>query len=298
MKSFHNTTVATIIVIISASTPAFSEENIGNNEDTNAKSLIVGIGFPEYSKPFQAQVGLGIGSFPEHEGSDSYNATALPLINIRKPGSYFLKGASININDGLASAGLTLLHFSYSENSKRRMQIVMGPLVRAYSGRNKSDSDALNGLGDIDLSVGIGGFIELSTGAWLANFSVSPQNVGNDNDGILTTFNIEYSASIKDSLTLSTALSTSWADDDYMQGYFGVTDVQATQSGLSRFDSKSGFKDVGLQVKASYAVSPSWSLEGQIGYWRLLNNAADSPITKNSGSANQVRGLIGFSYQF
>ncbi len=51
-------------------------------------------------------------------------------------------------------------------------------------------------------------------------------------------------------------------------------------------------------MKASYAVSPSWSLEGQIGYWRLLNNAADSPITKNSGSANQVRGLIGFSYQF
>jgi len=127
---------------------------------------------------------------------------------------------------------------------------------------------------------------------------VSPQDVGNNNDGTLTTFDIEYTAFIKDSLKLSTSLSTSWADDDYMRGYFGVTDIQATQSGLSRFGSKSGFKDVGLQVKASYAMSLRWSFEGQVGYWRLLNDAADSPIVKDAGSVNQARGLIGLSYKF
>lgn len=299
MKIFHSTVIATIITIISVSSPAFSQENTDNDEITNNKrSLSVGIGFPDDSQPYQAEIGFGIGAFPEYEGSDDYAATGLPLIKIRKPGIFFVKGASINTNDGLASAGLTLLHFSYSEESNRRMQLVMGPLVRAYGGRDESDNDVLNGLSDIDRSVGVGGFIEFTTGAWLANLSVSPQDVGNDKDGTLATFDIAYTASLKEGLKLSTGLSTSWADDDYMQGYFGVTDAQAIQSGLSSFDGKSEFKDVGLQVKASYAVSPRWSLEGQVGYWRLLNDAADSPIVKDEGSADQIRGLIGLSYQF
>jgi len=293
MKNILNTSVITVIAIISASTPAFSQEN---NDETNTRSMSIGVGFPGYSQPFKAQIGLGIGPFPEYEGSNDYAATALPLINIRKPSSYFLKGASINTNDGLVSAGLTLLHLSYTVESMRSMQIVMGPLVRAYGGRDESDSDVLSGLGDTDQSVGIGGFIEFRAGAWLANLSVSPQDVGND--GTLAAFDIKYTASIQDGLKLSTGLSASWADDDYIQGYFGVTDAQATQSGLSRFDSKSGFKDVGLQMKASYAVSPHWSLEGQAGYWRLLNDAADSPIVKDEGSADQIRGLVGLSYQF
>ncbi|PCH64048.1 MAG: hypothetical protein COC09_03780 [Gammaproteobacteria bacterium] len=295
MKTLHNNTIIAVIAIIGASTPAFSQNS---DEDNNSRSLSIGIGFPDYSKPFQAEIGLGIGPFPEYEGSDDYAATALPLINIRKPGAYFIRGASINTNNGLASAGLSLLHFSFSEESRRRMQIVMGPLIRAYGGRDESDSDVLSGLGDIDRSAGIGGFIEFTAGDWLANLSVSPQDVGNDNDGTLATFDIAYTASIKDGLELSTGLSTSWANDDYMQSYFGVTDAQAVKSGLSRFDSKSGFKDVGLQVKATYAVSPRWSLEGQVGYWHLLNDAADSPIVKDEGSADQVRGLVGLSYQF
>ncbi|NOY73968.1 MAG: MipA/OmpV family protein [Gammaproteobacteria bacterium] len=299
MKMLHNTTIITttiaVVAIIITSTPVFSQES---GDDLHTKSFGLGIGFPSNSQALQAQIGLGIGSFPEYEGSDDYAAIVLPLINIRQQGSYFIKGASINTNDGLGSAGLTFLHFSYSEESRHRMQIVMGPLIRAYGKRDENASNVLKGLGDIDRSIGIGGFIEFTAGDWLANLSLSPQDVGNENDGTLATFDIAYTASINDGLKLSTGLSTSWADDDYMQGYFGVTDDQAIQSGLSGFDSKSGFKDVGLQVKASYSVSPRWSLEGQVGYWRLLNDAADSPIVKDEGSADQVRGLVGLSYHY
>ena len=133
--------------------------------------------------------------------------------------------------------------------------------------RGENDNDVLNGLGNIDQSAGIGGFIEFSAGAWRANVSMTPQDVGNDNEGNLASFDIEYNTSIKEDLKLSTGLSTSWADDDYMQGYFGVTDAQAVQSELSHFDGKAGFKDVGLQLKASYAVSSRWLLNGQLGYW-------------------------------
>ena len=298
MNTIQGTVINTIILFsISVSAPAFSQEN-ADNKETNRRSISVGVGIPSYSLPVQGQIGLGIGTYPEYEGSDHYAATALPLINIRKPGVYFLKGGSINTNDGLASAGLTLLHFSYSEESNRRMQLAIGPLLRAYNGRDESDSNVLNGLGDIDQNIGIGGFMEFSAGSWMANITVSPQDVGNDKDGLLATFDIAYSTPVSDSLKISTGLVTSWGDDDYMQGYFGVTDTQAARSGLSRFDSKAGFKDVGIQIKASYVITSRWVLEGQVGYWRLLNDAADSPIVKGEGSADQVRGLVGLSYKF
>jgi len=290
MKTLHNTIFTTLIVVISVSAPAYSQ--------ANAKVLSAGIGFSDYSQPFQAKIGLGIGPVSEYEGSGKYGAIALPLVDIRKPGAYFLKGASINTNDGLASAGLTIFHFSYSKGSDHRLQFEIGPFVRAYGGRDETDSEVLSGLGDIDRSAGIGGFMEFSAGSWLAYVTMTPQDVGDDKEGNLATFDIEYTTSNKDGLKLSTGLSTSWADDDYMQGYFGVTNAQATQSRLSRFDSKAGLKDVGFQVKASYTLSPRWSLEGQAGYWRLLNDAADSPVVKDEGSVDQVRGLVGFSYQF
>jgi len=298
MKMRHNTVIAIFLLATGSFTPAFSQDDSNNNEVAGKRMLSAGIGFPDNSQPSQRKVGLGIGPFPEYEGSDEYAASTLPLIDIRKPAAYFLQGASINANDGLASAGLTIFHLSYSEESGRHVQLVMGLLIRAYRGRDETDSDVLNGLGDIEQGVGVGGFLEFNAGAWFANFTVSPEDVGRDHDGLLLAFVVEHSAQVSDGLRISTGLSTSWADDDYMQGYFGVTDAQATWTGLSRFDSNAGFKDVGIQLNVVNELSPRWSLEGEVGYWRLLNDAADSPIVKGEGSTNQVRGLIGLSYQF
>lgn len=293
MKAAHHIVTMAMLTVVCASSPAFSQES---DESTSTRSLSFGIGFPEDSQPFQGQVGLATGIFPEHEGSNDHAATALPLIDIRKRNAYFLRGGSTNINNGLASAGVTLLHFSYAEESRRHIQLVMGPLIRAYAGRDESDSDALNGLGDIDPGIGVGGFIAFSAGSWLANLSMSPQDTGNGNDGTLATFDITHTAPIKNGLDLSTSLSTSWADGDYMRGYYGVSAMQAAKSGYSPFDTGSGLKDTGLQVKLSYAMSSRLSLEGEIGYWRLLNDAADSPIVKNDGSADQVRSFVGLTY--
>ena len=293
MKTFLSPVIASIIFVLGLFTPGFAQDNTHNDE-----ALSIGLGFPDFSQTFQGRIGLGLGFFPEYEGSDNYEISALPLVDIGKPGAFFLKGASINANDGLASAGLTVFHFSYSKGSVSRMHIIMGPLIRAYSGRDESDSPILRGLGNIEHSLGLGGFLTLSAGAWQANATLTPQDVGNDKDGLLFALDLKYSATVSDGFMISTGVSTSWADDDYMQGYFGVTDLQVLRTGFSRFNRKAGFKDVGLQLNVVYDLSPRWSLEGQAGYWHLLNEAADSPIVEGGGSANQVRGLVGLLYRF
>ena len=128
--------------------------------------------------------------------------------------------------------------------------------------------------------------------------TIASQDVGDDKDGLLVTLDTKYKIQVSDKLTISPSLSTSWGDDEYMQGFFGVTNTQVVQSGLRRFESEAGFKDVGIQLHASYALSTSLSLDSQVGYWRLLNDAADSPIVADEGSDNQVRGLIGLLYHF
>lgn len=296
IKSFLSTVVGAIIITTFSCTAAFSQEP--GDEAVGDRKVSIGIGFPDSSEKFQGRIGLGIGLVPEYEGSGKYGVTALPLLDIGRLGAFFVRGASINPNDGLASAGVTVMHFSYSGQSGSGVQFVIGPLLRLHGGRDEDDSDELNGLGDIDPSAGTGGFIGFTAGSWQADTTISSQDVGNDKDGLLATFNLKHTTSVNEKLTVSTGLSTSWADEDYMQGYFGVTSDQAAQSGLPLFDSEAGFKDVGIQFHTSYALSKSLSLDSQLGFWRLLNDAANSPIVEDSGSANQIKGLIGISYGF
>jgi len=296
IKSLLKIVIGAIVITIYSVTPAFSQELV--DEVVGDRKLSVGLGFPDSSLKFQGNIGFGVGLVPEYEGSDDFNVMALPLVDIRKPGVFFIKGSSINPNDGLASAGITILHISYLEKSSLSAQLVMGPFVRFQGGRDEDDSKVLNGLGDIDPSAGLGGFMEFTAGPLLANVTISSQDVGDDKDGLLATLYAKYAISISDKLTISPGLSTSWADNEYMQGFFGVTDTQAARSGLPRFDSESDFKDIGVQLHTSYALSKRLLIDSQVGYWRLLNDAADSPIVNNEGSTNQIRGIIGLSYCF
>lgn len=261
------------------------------------REVSVGIGIPG-SIEFHGSVGAAVVAVPDYEGSDGYAATVLPLIDIRQPGFLFLEGASVNPNDGMASVGWNALNFTYSAGSEEKLRLSLGPLVRYSGGRDQDDNDVLNGLGDIDGSAGVGAFFEASAGPWSADMTAVPQDAGGSGDGILVAFGAKYTAQVNDRFVVSTGISSSWGDDDYMQGFYGVTSSQAISSGLAVFDADSGFKDVGVQLGASYEIAENWLISGQVGYQRLLNDAADSPLVDDNGSPDQVRVLLGAAYRF
>jgi len=269
---------------------------LADDSPDNSRRLSLGFGVPEPAA-VEGYVGMGAGLFPVYEGADELGATAQPLADIRYPGLFFLKGASVNPNDGQASAGLTVLNLTYAKGSDTKARFSLGPQVRYRSDRDEDDSDALSGMGDVDDSVEVGGFLEASTGPLSAEVSVA-QDVGSGHDGLLVAFGTKYTAPISDRLTVAAGLSTSWADADYTQTYFGISSAQASQSGLAAFDGGSGFKDVGVQIEASYALSDDWAINGQAGYQRLLSDAADSPLVDQEGSADQFLALIGVTYRF
>ena len=102
---------------------------------------------------------------------------------------------------------------------------------------------------------------------------------------------------VTDRLTLSPYLSTTYASANYMESYFSVTPAQAAASGahLSAFDANAGFKDVSFDVGATYQLTRRWKARGSVGYSRLVNDAADSPVTADP---NQFSAMVGLAYTF
>lgn len=261
--------------------PALAEETISSGQRSVSLSLL-----PATREP-SAKIGLGIAATPDYEGSNDYEASMLSIIDA-KYGQFILSGTSL---------GLTALEFEFSGATVDSAQVLMGPLVRYYGGRDADENDALNGLGDVDGGIEAGAFLRATAGPWRFD-ATAAQDVSGNHDGFLVNFGLKYLAKISSRLTVSAGPSASWASEDYMQSFFGITNSQATRSGKAPFDPDAGFKDVGIQAQLSYALTEQWSLQGQAGYSRLLNDAADSSIVSDDGSPNQARAVLGLSYRF
>jgi len=268
------------------------------NSEKADKKLYIGIGFSPDDRPLHLEAGLSIGVAPAYEGGDDYNAIGSPLLTVTKPGAYFINGASINPNDGLLRAGLSLVHFGYQGSSGGGVKVNFGPFLRAHPGRNEDDDDALNGLGDIDASIGLGLFLDVEAGDWFIQLAAAPHEVDQSaDDGLLVSLDVRYRTYTSNKLMIDSGLAVSWGNDEYIQGYYGVTPTQSVSSGYAVYDAEAGVKDVGVYVQSSYSYTPNWLWHAQIGYWELQGDAADSAIVQ-AGSEGQVRALIGLAYKF
>ena len=75
-------------------------------------------------------------------------------------------------------------------------------------------------------------------------------------------------------------------DDKFTNTYFGVSDENAITSNYNAYSASGGIVSAGLEMTALYQFNERWGVQGYLGWERLLNDAADSPITRN-GDANQ-----------
>lgn len=233
------------------------------------------------------QIGIGAGAMvqPDYEGSDDYTVKPVPMINISYRDRVFLEGPSLGAN---------LLNLSGPRPGDR---LQAGPLLRYQMGRDQGDNDALRGLGDVDGSFEVGGFVNYGIGPFSAGLTAM-QDVGDGHEGLTVELKGGYQHSFDESWSLRAEVSATWADDRYTQSYFGIDAAQSARSGYRQYNAEAGFKDVGLSLGLDYALSDSWAITGQVGYARLLGDAADSPIVDGEGSANAFTAGILVGYRF
>lgn len=213
-------------------------------------------------------IGGGGAYAPDYEGSDDYEFQPFPFASIVYDDFIFVQGTSLGAN---------LLNYE---------GLKAGPIVRYSGGRDEDDNNALDGLGDVDDSIEVGGFVGYELGIWSAALTVT-QDVAGGHEGLLAEMSTGVAVPLSETVSSSIEASATWADSNYMDAFFGVSGGQALRSGYARHEADAGFKDVGIAVGLNYMVTETITVAGRAEYKKLLGDAADSPIVKDEGSDDQ-----------
>jgi len=221
---------------------------------------------------------------PSYEGSKNLAVRPLPLVDLSWRDTVFL--------DTRRGLGANLVKFG---DAKAGGAFKIGPIANWRFQRNEDDDDDLKGLGDVKGGVDVGAFVQYAVGPFDLNL-VGKRNVSQSNLGGTVEFGANYRFAPIGSLRASIGPTATWADSDYMKSYFGVAADKVAASRLSAYAPSSGMKDVGFGASLAYPLGANWTVGGFAGYKRLLGDAADSPLVKERGQANQFS--LGWSVSY
>lgn len=233
------------------------------------------------SEPLQIQIGGAVQVAPTYEGSQSYRVIGVPVI---------LPGANDDPDKRFQFRGLD--HLQWALVSSNGFQF--GPLAGYRMGRDQDDGRLLHGLGDIDGGLVGGAFASYRFGALRASISYHHQLTGDETGGVVR-LGLDGRHAVSKTVRITGGVGVTWADDDYMQSFFGITAAQALASGRAAYTAEAGLKDVNLNVGTELDLTPQWTLRLNGRYARLTGDAADSPVIE---SRDQWSGGAAITYKF
>ncbi|WP_417330555.1 MipA/OmpV family protein [Halomonas cupida] len=225
-------------------------------------------------------LGVGAAVAPRYEGSDDYQVSPVPMVDVQK-GRFFAR-----LGDGIG------LHVIDTKN------FLVGVGVDWMQGYD--EEDVPDGIGELDGEPGGKVFASARFGGVIASLSgTQVLDEGSEEErglkGLIVDAELSYPYPLTERLMLVPGASVSWADASYMNSYFGIDASSAAVSGLDIHEPSSGVKDVSLRVGFNYRINENWNLTGAVGVSRLMGDAADSPLVE---SESQPNALVGISYEF
>ena len=242
-------------------------------------SAIAGVAIAEEPRPDAPTIvlGLGIGALPDYEGSKDYRP--IPIVHASYRDGWFyavFDTTTLKVNL-LPTPGLDA-----------------GPMARYRIGRGSVDNDAVDALRNFDDGFEVGGFLRYTvTNAadrryrFGAEFDVAT-DLNSGHDGSIATLSAFYGHPWGRFASLTMTLFASYADDDYMDAYYGIDAADSARSGLDQFTADAGFKEIGINLRLVHDFTPNWGGELRIRLSRLMGDAADSPIVADEGRETQV----------
>jgi outer membrane scaffolding protein for murein synthesis (MipA/OmpV family) len=244
-------------------------------------ALIAGIGAaraddaPILRDAWDVTIGGGAAYAPEYEGARHMQFEPRPYFDVTWYDVNGRERTFLNVDDGLGIYLLSTEHFR------------LGPLATWRFGRSESDSSDLRGLGNVDGGAQLGGLFEYQPHDCCVLFTKVRRDVGNES-GLFADVGADLTAPIAPHhWYLNLRVTSTWADGAGMRPLFGVTSAQSSRSGLAAYSPSSGMRDVIAQPALIYDVDGHWAVAGRVTYERLLDGAADSPLLRTRGDANQ-----------
>lgn len=254
----------------------------------------IAIAQPAPSDGWAVTVGGGTLISPSYEGDDDYSLKALPNVQLRYGDRFFAsvqEGAGYNlVNSNRLRAGpIARIRFSRDENGDQTFAISGG------------ETDDLRGLGDVDTSFELGGFVEYEIGG--LELSAEVRQAVSGHGGLVADIGARWggvSTAFGPPVIWSAGPRVQLVSDPYTSTYFGVSPAQALGSGLPEYDAGGGLHSYGVGATAILPLSRdgAWNAVFLAGYDRLAGDAADAPLVQLRGDADQATLGVFVSYTF
>ncbi len=217
----------------------------------------------------------GVSVSPSYFGSDEYEAgpSARPRFDyVRLPGG---------------------LEFGSVQAPTEQIGFGLRTSARYIGSRRPDDDPSLAGTDRVDRSLELGFGLGYTADDWRA-FGVMRYGVVGHNAWVGEA-GADALFSPSDSLLINLGPRANWGSTRFMDTYFGIGPEDAAAAPqLDEFSPSSGLYAVGVELGARYAFSPRWGVEGAATYDRLIEDAADSPVTQ-AGSRDQFGLRLGIT---
>jgi outer membrane scaffolding protein for murein synthesis (MipA/OmpV family) len=226
-------------------------------------------------------VGLGAQALPQYPGADSYTIYPMPIFGFRRQGApmpFVAQDEGVGIG-------------FFGQGSRFNL----GPSIALRSKREEEDVGAP--VGNVGLTIEAGGFVELYPLRNLRLRGELRQGIGGHR-GLVGDLSADIIIRDAGSYIFSIGPRARWGDSDFSRAYFGVSPNAAVASGLPAYQPASGFYAVGAMAGLTYKFGRNWGMRSYLGYDRLINDAADSPIVRRFGSRDAFSGGAGLFIEF
>ncbi len=230
---------------------------------------MTGMAHASAARDWHGEVGLGVLLRPEYEGSSETEFGVLPLIDLTWRDRVFL---ALDDQQADTPEGLGL-----NITRTRNMQTAL--TLNVDYGRDESDSNELNGLGDIDSSLELGALFNVVNGHWKVHGSIA-LGVTDGHEGIIADIGFKYGARYGERTVVTFGPYMTIADDSYMESYYGVDAQQAASSGLAQFEAGMDIKDLAFEGRFIHRLSGPWSVNAFGRAVMLFGDASNSPVTR------------------
>jgi outer membrane protein len=237
---------------------------------------------PPVSGNWTVMVGVGGEYKPDFEGAKRNTLSPVPIFSIRRAGS------TEQFRGPRDGASIALIAFG---------DLRAGPVGKFVASRKANSYSELNGLGDVNAVIELGGFVEYFPVDWFRARVELRQGFGGHH-GVVADVSADVIVPVMQRFTVSGGPCFTWESTNATSPYFGIDAVQAMATGLPAFNAKGGAHSIGAGAQVSYRINPQWEVHSYIEYQRLLGDAAASPLVTLRGSPNQTTIGIGASYSF
>jgi outer membrane scaffolding protein for murein synthesis (MipA/OmpV family) len=285
-----NSCAAALLVSVALCVPVFAQDSEAPAAEMPNRSVFTGDWLT---------VGLGAGYRPSYDGSDQYVLFPAPLA----------QGSVGGFDFGARGPGL-YVDLIADGNSGKDVKFLAGPLLRFRMDRNNDIKDpVVRLLGKKDVAVEVGATAGVSFSNILHPFdtvTISSDiqwDVAGAHKGRIISPSISYATPLSMAIFTMFSLSATHVDSHYADTYFSVDQAGSIASGLPVFAAKGGWKSYGASLLGAVDLSGNardggWGIYGLINYSRLINDAAQSPVTSLRGDASQWFMAGGVSYTF